>query len=129
MRRSKLPDPRETGNAGSFFKNPLVNAEKAAELIAKYPGIPHYPQQDGGEAGRRLAYRPMRAERISSRWCCGTPPAGAGTGEHRQRPQSDVVALARHVRKTVADKFGVWLEPEVRFIGATGELNAVAVLS
>lgn len=41
----------------------------------------------------------------------------------------DVVALARHVRNTVSSRFDVGLEPEVRFIGATGELNAVEVLS
>ncbi|MNE26472.1 UDP-N-acetylenolpyruvoylglucosamine reductase [compost metagenome] len=41
----------------------------------------------------------------------------------------DVVALARHVRNTVAQKFDVWLEPEVRFMGATGELDAVEVIS
>ncbi|MFV7435422.1 UDP-N-acetylenolpyruvoylglucosamine reductase, partial [Pseudomonas shirazica] len=47
MRRSKLPDPRETGNAGSFFKNPVVEKEHAAELLAAHPGMPHFPQADG----------------------------------------------------------------------------------
>ncbi|HIF6628417.1 UDP-N-acetylenolpyruvoylglucosamine reductase [Acinetobacter baumannii] len=130
MRRSKLPDPRETGNAGSFFKNPLVHAGKAAELITQYPGMPHYPQQDGQvklAAGWLIDQCELKGYRIG------------GAAVHRQQAlvlvnidnahSQDVVALARHVRKTVADKFGVWLEPEVRFIGATGELNAVVVLS
>jgi UDP-N-acetylmuramate dehydrogenase len=108
----------------------LVNAEKAAELVAKYPGMPHYPQQDGQvklAAGWLIDQCELKGYRIG------------GAAVHRQQAlvlvnidnahSQDVVALARHVRKTVADKFGVWLEPEVRFIGATGELNAVAVLS
>ncbi|CAI1955386.1 UDP-N-acetylmuramate dehydrogenase [Serratia ficaria] len=130
MRRSKLPDPRETGNAGSFFKNPLVSAEKSAELIAQYPGMPHYPQADGQvklAAGWLIEQCELKGYRIG------------GAAVHRQQAlvlvnvdnatSQDVVALARHVRNTVSSRFDVGLEPEVRFIGATGELNAVEVLS
>lgn len=47
MRMTKLPDPKVNGNAGSFFKNPVVSADKAQALLAAYPNIPHYPQPDG----------------------------------------------------------------------------------
>ncbi|HBH14382.1 MAG TPA: UDP-N-acetylenolpyruvoylglucosamine reductase, partial [Leclercia adecarboxylata] len=47
MRMSKLPDPKVNGNAGSFFKNPVISAEKAQTLLAQWPHAPHYPQADG----------------------------------------------------------------------------------
>lgn len=130
MRRSKLPDPKVMGNAGSFFKNPLVSSEKASELMAEYPGMPHYPQQDGQvklAAGWLIDQCELKGHQMG------------GAAVHSQQAlvlvnvdnatSQDVVALARHVRNTVAKKFDVWLEPEVRFIGKDGELNAVEVLS
>ncbi|NIH11735.1 MAG: UDP-N-acetylmuramate dehydrogenase [Serratia symbiotica] len=130
MRRSKLPDPREIGNAGSFFKNPLVSAEKSASLISQYPGMPHYPQADGQvklAAGWLIDQCELKGYRVG----------GAAVHRHQalvlvnadNATSQDVVALARHVRNTVASRFDVWLEPEVRFIGVMGELNAVEVLS
>lgn len=47
IRRRKLPDPAAIGNVGSFFKNPVVEAHRHAELAALYPALPAYPQTDG----------------------------------------------------------------------------------
>ncbi len=47
IRRSKLPDPAVTPNAGSFFKNPMVSSVKANELSLKFNQLPQYPQADG----------------------------------------------------------------------------------
>ncbi|VEA28542.1 UDP-N-acetylenolpyruvoylglucosamine reductase [Salmonella enterica subsp. enterica] len=47
MRTTKLPDPKVNGNAGSFFKNPVVAADIAMELLERFPNAPHYPQADG----------------------------------------------------------------------------------
>ena len=45
IRQSKLPDPREIGNAGSFFKTPTVPEEKATALASTYPDMPQYPNR------------------------------------------------------------------------------------
>lgn len=47
IRQSKLPDPKEIGNAGSFFKNPAISNEKAEQLKTVFPEIPNYPQNNG----------------------------------------------------------------------------------
>ncbi|CNF23708.1 UDP-N-acetylmuramate dehydrogenase [Yersinia nurmii] len=130
MRRSKLPDPNVTGNAGSFFKNPIVSAEKAAEILRTYPNAPHYPQADNSvklAAGWLIDQCALKGHRIG------------GAAVHQQQAlvlinlddasSQDIVDLASHVRQQVALKFAVWLEPEVRFIAASGEVNAVESLS
>lgn len=130
MRKSKLPDPRVTGNVGSFFKNPLISAEHMDLLSDSWPDIPRYPQTNGEvklAAGWLIDRCQLKGHRIG------------GAAVHRQQalvlineenatPQ-DIVALAHYVRQRVGDKFGVWLEPEVRFVGAQGECNAVKVIS
>lgn len=130
MRRSKLPDPALTGNAGSFFKNPVVTAEQATALLATFPHAPHYPQSNGEvklAAGWLIDQCQLKGYRIG------------GAAVHQQQAlvlinaeeasAEDVVALAREIRQRVGQKFNVWLEPEVRFIGADGEKNAVEVIS
>lgn len=130
MRRSKLPDPAQNGNVGSFFKNPLVSAEVAESIRARYPQVPSYPQEDGDvklAAGWLIDRCELKGYRIG------------GAAVHRQQAlvlineqqasAQDVVALARYVRERVGERFAIWLEPEVRFIAARGEVNAVEVLS
>ncbi len=130
MRMSKLPDPKQQGNAGSFFKNPVVTAEVANALLAQWPAAPHYPQADG-------------SVKLAAGWLIdqcqlkGTTYGGAAV--HRQQAlvlinenratSDDVVQLAHQVRLRVGEKFNVWLEPEVRFIGAHGEVNAVETIA
>lgn len=47
IRQSKLPDPAEWGNVGSFYKNPIVSAQKFQEIQAKHANVPHFVQADG----------------------------------------------------------------------------------
>lgn len=130
MRTTKLPDPKVNGNAGSFFKNPVVAAEIAHTLLAQFPGAPHYPQADGSvklAAGWLIDQCQLKGVSIG------------GAAVHRQQAlvlinahnatSEDVVKLAHHVRQNVGEKFNVWLEPEVRFIGQTGEVNAVEIIA
>lgn len=130
MRRTKLPDPGVTGNAGSFFKNPVINAQQAEVLLQRCADAPHYPQPDG-------------SIKLAAGWlidqCALKGFSIGGAAVHRQQAlvlinqngatSRDVVALAHHVRQRVGEKFNVWLEPEVRFIGPQGEVNAVETIA
>lgn len=129
MRRSKLPDPKVVGNAGSFFKNPLVSTAKAEDLKAHYPTIPLY-KQDNGEvklaAGWLIEQCALKGFRyggaaVHDKQALVLINNDAATGD-------DIVSLARVVRQTVAEKFNIWLEPEVRFVAADGETNAVEAI-
>lgn len=130
MRTTKLPDPKVNGNAGSFFKNPVVSASIAQVLLSHFPNAPHYPQADGNvklAAGWLIDQCELKGVTIG------------GAAVHRQQAlvlinannatSDDVVKLAHHVREKVGEKFNVWLEPEVRFIGQTGEVNAVEIIA
>ncbi|WP_081708493.1 UDP-N-acetylmuramate dehydrogenase [Franconibacter pulveris] len=130
MRRTKLPDPRVNGNAGSFFKNPEVSKAQAATLLQAYPDAPHYPQKNGSvklAAGWLIDKCQLKGHRIG------------GAAVHRQQAlvlineenatAEDIVRLARFIRQTVGSKFDIWLEPEVRFIGRMGEVSAVETIA
>ncbi|MEF9678813.1 UDP-N-acetylmuramate dehydrogenase [Pectobacterium aroidearum] len=130
MRRSKLPDPAVTGNAGSFFKNPIITPQHAERVLREYPNAPRYLQTDGNvklAAGWLIDQCELKGFQLG----------GAAVHEKQalvlinknNAKSSDVVELARYVRSQVAAKFSIELEPEVRFIAAHGEVNAIEVLS
>jgi len=47
IRKSKLPNPKEIGNAGSFFKNPIISKTKLNKIIKKYPSVPYFKTDNG----------------------------------------------------------------------------------
>ena len=130
IRQSKLPDPKQTGNAGSFFKNPVISAEKYASLQQLYPTMPAYPLANGEvklAAGWLIDQCGLKGYQIGGAMV--HPKQALVLINYAQATAQDVVALAKYVRQRVAEKFGVYLEPEVRFIGAKGEVDAVATIA
>ncbi len=121
LRRHRLPDPAQEPNCGSFFKNPIVAPEKAAELVGDYPGLPQYLQADGRiklAAAWLIERAGWKGER---RGPVGIHPGhalvlvnyGGGSG-------ADVLRLADAVVHSVRAKFGVTLEMEPRVYGEAG---------
>lgn len=122
LRQSKLPDPTKLPNAGSFFKNPIVNDQILTRLKNKYPGIPFYPLGDGQS---KLAAGWL-IEKVGLK---GYRENGVGVHEHQalvlvnyeSNDGGDIVALAKHIQKEVLATFDVLILPEVRTITAKGE--------
>lgn len=129
MRTSKLPDPKITGNAGSFFKNPVISTELAQKIKAEYPSCPQYVVEDGIKLAAGWLIDQCRLK--------GHSEGGASVHVNQAlvlinkelATGDDVIRLARYVRQQVAARFQIELEPEVRFIGATGEINATEAIA
>lgn len=118
IRQSKLPDPAQLGNAGSFFKNPVVTIEQYQMLQVAFPEIvayqidnKHYKLAAGWlieQAGLK-GYRQGDAG-VHEKQALVLVNYGRATGQ-------DILKLAKHVRDKVLELFGVKLEPEVWIIG------------
>jgi UDP-N-acetylmuramate dehydrogenase len=114
IRQSKLPNPAELGNAGSFFKNPEIPAEQKDKLLEKYPLMPHYPLADGRvkiPAGWLIEQCGWKGKRIGntgshSRQALVLVNYGNATG-------SEVYALAQNIADSVFEKFEIKIFPEV----------------
>lgn len=117
IRRAKLPDPAVLGNAGSFFKNPVVEASVAENLLKAYPDMPHYPAPEGREklaAGWLIDRAGMKGHRagnvgVHERQALVIVNHGGATG-------GEVIAFARTVQTRVREKFGIEIDTEVNIL-------------
>lgn len=122
IRMQKLPDPAITGNAGSFFKNPVINQKQFTKLKENHPTMPFY-RVDGGiklAAGWLIDNAGLKGHRIGGAMVHKNQ--ALVIVNHQQATASDIVSLAKYIQSVVRDKYSVSLEPEVRFIGATDEV-------
>ncbi|GHE22565.1 UDP-N-acetylmuramate dehydrogenase [Halomonas urumqiensis] len=118
IRREKLPDPARIGNAGSFFKNPLVPGPLARKLLADHPGMPHFPQPDGAvklAAGWLIERCGLKGWRdghfgVHDRQALVLVHHGGGNAD-------ELLAFAGQVAGAVFERFGVVLEREPRLAG------------
>lgn len=116
IRQSKLPDPKEIGNSGSFFKNPVVSKEKAAALAERYPNMPAYP----AEGGTKLAAGWI----IDQCGWKGYRKDDAGVHKNQalvlvnygQAKGDEIYTLAKAIMDDIYNRFGIQLEPEVNLI-------------
>jgi len=117
IRQSKLPDPAELGNAGSFFKNPVIPKSDFEALQERYPKLPHFPQSDG-------------TVKVPAGWLIDTAGwkgyrnGDAGIHEKQalvlvnygEASGAELSELAQKIIDDIQQRFGITLHPEVNLI-------------
>lgn len=117
IRQSKLPDPKELGNSGSFFKNPVVPISVYEKAKEKHPDIPNYPVSETHvkvPAGWLIEQAGFKGKRfgdagIHSKQALVLVNYGHATG-------SEIWSVAQHIQQTVKEMFGIVIEAEVNVI-------------
>jgi UDP-N-acetylmuramate dehydrogenase len=118
IRKSKLPDPKDIGNSGSFFKNPTVSATEAVRLISENSGIPHYPVEGSTDvkfpAGWFIEKAGWKGFRrgdagVHAKQALVLVNYGEATG-------GEILALSEEIKQSIKDTFGVSLETEVNIL-------------
>ena len=117
IRKSKLPDPNDLGNSGSFFKNPIISSTHFKDLIKKFPSIKSYPVSDQEvkvPAGWLIESLGWKGKRVGN------------TGSHQNQALvlvnygnatgSEVKKLAEDIKKSVWNTYQIQLETEVNII-------------
>lgn len=117
IRQSKLPDPKQLGNSGSFFKNPVITKTQFKTLLNQFPNIPHYPVADD-------------EVKIPAGWLIETAGFKGKTfknyGIHKNQALvlvnyggasgQDILGLSQLIQKTIQTIFGITLEAEVNIV-------------
>lgn len=129
IRKVKLPDPAVLGNAGSFFKNPVVDSTKREQLLVVYPNMPSYEMANG-------EFKLAAGWLIDQCGLKGYQVGGAKVHEQQalvlvnqdQATARDVLELANDIVCTVKNTFDVTLEHEVRFMAAHQETKLAEMM-
>ncbi|WP_367682817.1 UDP-N-acetylmuramate dehydrogenase [Buchnera aphidicola] len=124
IRRRKLPNPDKIGNAGSFFKNPIITQKNAKKILSIYINIPYYPQNNGNikisaawliqkynfkniKIGNASIYKKNKLILVNQKKSHGW----------------EILKLAKIIQKSIFKKFKIWLEPEIDFIHSLGKID------
>ena len=115
-RNGKLPKVGEVGSAGSFFMNPFVPEEKANELLAKYPDMPHYPTPQGVKipAAWLIEQCGWKGKTLGGAQVWSKQPLVIVNANNASA--QDIIDLAAQVSASVKEKFGITISPEVNYI-------------
>ena len=116
-RRSKLPDPKELGNVGSYFINPVIPTQQFDELKMRYPSIPFYPVSEGtvkvpaGWLIEQCGFKGKRENHVGvyEKQALILVNFGGATG-------NEIAAFAEKICRSVYEKFGIHLIPEVKYV-------------
>lgn len=117
IRKEKLPDPKEIGSAGSFFKNPVVPTEQAEQLKQSFPDMVTYPAPDGKTkiaAGWLIDSLGLKGFRIGGAQV--HPKQALVLTNTGGATATDVTNLASHVKTKVGETYGLTIEPEVIYL-------------
>jgi UDP-N-acetylmuramate dehydrogenase len=117
IRQSKLPNPAEIGNAGSFFKNPEISKEQFEKLKIEFPAIPNYPINETKvkiPAGWLIEQAGWKGKRVGNigvheKQALVLVNYGEGKG-------GEIKQLAQEIQDSIVGKFGILLKPEVNFV-------------
>ena len=117
IRQSKLPDPKELGNSGSFFKNPIISKETYEKAKALHPEMPHYVVSETEvkvPAGWLIEQAGFKGKRfgdagVHKNQALVLVNYGTATG-------AELVALSKNIQQTVLDQFGITIDAEVNII-------------
>ena len=117
IRQSKLPDPKLTGNAGSFFKNPTIALSEFERLQKQFPNVPSYPVSEAEvkvPAGWLIEQCGWKGQRIGD---AGVHPLQALVlVNYGQASGQEIWDLALKIQKSVREKFGIEIQPEVNVV-------------
>ena len=116
IRQSKLPDPAVIGNSGSFFKNPTIPIQQFEQLQSAYPTIPGYPQAEGVKVAagwliEQCGWKGYQDGPIGVHQHQALVLVNHGSGDGKK-----IAELSQKIQKSVFDKFGIQLHPEVNFL-------------
>ncbi len=117
IRDAKLPDVKQIGSAGSFFKNPVIEREQFEALLKDYPNMPYYDEPDGrvkvpaGWLIEKAGWKGWRDEHVGvyEKQALVLVHHGGGIGH-------DIVDLAQRIQQSVEENFGIRISPEVNFV-------------
>ena len=117
IRDAKLPDVKQIGSAGSFFKNPVIERAQFEALLTEYPTMLHYDEPNGkvkvpaGWLIEQVGWKGWRDEHVGvyEKQALVLVHYGGGKGE-------DIVYLAKRIQDSVEEKFGIKISPEVNFV-------------
>ncbi|QFQ32790.1 UDP-N-acetylmuramate dehydrogenase [Buchnera aphidicola (Aphis fabae)] len=124
IRKKKLPNINKLGNAGSFFKNPIISKKNAKKILSLYMNIPYYFQIDG-------------SIKISAAWLIekydfNNIKIGDAAIYQKQKlilinqkeaKPKEILKLAKIIQESILKKFKIWLEPEIDFINSSGKIK------
>ena len=123
IRSSKLPDPSVQGNAGSFFKNPVITKDHFDRLSALYPNIVGYESNDMIKVAAGWLIDQCQFKGVIEGGAQIHPNQALVIINYDEASATDILRLAARVRQAVLDKFDILLEHEVRFMGQDSETN------